>query len=187
MTAPSKEKHTMRPSQNPERNLLVIQRRASGGTLRAIAGEFSISIETVRQIIAAAERKAKALAVHDVYAHLGVRTLNCLHNMSVNPENLDDLSAQNAKDLMAFPNFGQKSLDEIRQYLASKGRRLSGEASPKARNSDEMITAPPTPQLGPEHIEALAEAIDDYGEWPHPHDEMKVARLAEIRAYLESL
>ena len=50
-----------------------------------------------------------------------------------------------------------------------------------------LTNAPPTPQIGPEHIEALAEAIDDYGEWPHPHDEMKVARLAEIRAYLESL
>ena len=50
-----------------------------------------------------------------------------------------------------------------------------------------LTNAPPTPKLGPEHIEALAEAIDDYGEWPHPHDEMKIARLAEIRAYLESL
>ncbi len=79
-----------------------------------------------------------------------------------------------------------------------------------------VTNAPPTPQLGPEHIEALAEAIesaeedcqgaswcaDFYAKRPEHHDaarllgayttsklaaEQRAARLAEIRAYLESL
>ena len=73
-----------------------------------------------------------------------------------------------------------------------------------------LTNAPPTPKIGPEHIDALAEAIGDaedqaadskeiasfYGAGssyiPKLHAraaaaEQRAARLAEIRAYLESL
>ena len=77
----------------------------------------------------------------------------------------------------------------------------------------DLPPAPPTPQIGPEHIEALAEAIEDAGSAASSanyriafHEDLpdaasvqarlaaraaaakqRAARLAEIRAYLESL
>lgn len=69
----------------------------------------------------------------------------------------------------------------------------------------QVTNAPPTPQIGPEHIEALAEAIVDaedeasragseaakclamMGIHHAAAAEQRAARLAEIRAYLESL
>ena len=74
----------------------------------------------------------------------------------------------------------------------------------------QVTNAPPTPQLGPEHIEALVEAIEQefenaidaeaLGRWGRDNPSyrsthaaraeaarQRAARLAEIRAYLESL
>lgn len=90
-----------------------------------------------------------------------------------------------------------------------------GERSLLLYDNDAVVTnAPPTPQIGPEHIEALAEAIEETAEnykrllafarpprnsfMDHAETaaryralaeaaEQRAARLAEIRAYLESL
>ena len=45
-----------------------------------------------------------------------------------------------------------------------------------------VTNAPPTPQIGPEHIEALAEAIAAWT--PHPSDIAKVTHLVEVHPYL---
>jgi len=86
-------------------------------------------------------------------------------------------------------------------YIESNGKSQTGRYA--------VTNAPPTPKLGPQHIEALAEAIENAeaevaemlrkvgwsrsAEWKAEYAgyaeaaEQRAARLAEIRAYLESL
>ncbi len=43
------------------------------------------------------------------------------------------------------------------------------------------------PVMTREHVEAVREAIADYGQFPHPLDEPKLDRLTEIAAHLEAV
>jgi DNA-directed RNA polymerase subunit alpha len=56
---------------------------------------------------------------------LGVRSLNCLKREGI--ETVGDLIARSEQDLMCIPNFGRKSLDEVRERLESNNLRLRGE------------------------------------------------------------
>ncbi len=56
---------------------------------------------------------------------LGVRSLNCLKREGV--ETVGDLLARSEQDLMCIPNFGRKSLDEVRERLEKNNLKLRGE------------------------------------------------------------
>jgi DNA-directed RNA polymerase subunit alpha len=56
---------------------------------------------------------------------LGVRSLNCLKREGV--ETVGDLLARSEQDLMCIPNFGRKSLDEVRERLDKNNLKLRGE------------------------------------------------------------
>jgi DNA-directed RNA polymerase subunit alpha len=56
---------------------------------------------------------------------LGVRSLNCLKREGV--ETVGDLLAKSEQDLMCIPNFGRKSLDEVRERLEKNNLKLRGE------------------------------------------------------------
>jgi DNA-directed RNA polymerase subunit alpha len=56
---------------------------------------------------------------------LGVRSLNCLKREGV--ETVADLLARSEQDLMCIPNFGRKSLDEVRERLEKNNLKLRGE------------------------------------------------------------
>ncbi|MFC1706467.1 DNA-directed RNA polymerase subunit alpha C-terminal domain-containing protein [Planctomycetota bacterium] len=53
---------------------------------------------------------------------LSVRARNCLNKMNI--RNLGDLVTKTEEELLAYKNFGETSLHEIKQMLAQKGLRL---------------------------------------------------------------
>jgi DNA-directed RNA polymerase subunit alpha len=56
---------------------------------------------------------------------LGVRSLNCLKREGI--ETVGDLIAKSEQELMCIPNFGRKSLDEVRERLEKNNMKLRGE------------------------------------------------------------
>jgi DNA-directed RNA polymerase subunit alpha len=54
-----------------------------------------------------------------------VRTFNCLH--SENIKALEDLVKCTYNDLLKIPNFGRKSLKEVRETLKDRGLKLKGD------------------------------------------------------------
>jgi DNA-directed RNA polymerase subunit alpha len=56
---------------------------------------------------------------------LGVRSYNCLKREGV--ETVGDLIAKSEAELLNIPNFGRKSIEEVRERLAERGLKLRGE------------------------------------------------------------
>jgi len=56
---------------------------------------------------------------------LGVRSYNCLKREGV--ETVGDLIARSEAELMNIPNFGRKSIEEVRERLAKNNLKLRGE------------------------------------------------------------
>ena len=56
---------------------------------------------------------------------LGVRSHNCLKREGV--ETVSDLVAKSEQELMCIPNFGRKSIEEVRERLAKNNLKLRGE------------------------------------------------------------
>jgi DNA-directed RNA polymerase subunit alpha len=55
---------------------------------------------------------------------LGVRSYNCLKRVGI--ETIGDLIAKTEVELAAIPNFGKKSIEEVKETLASHGLNLRG-------------------------------------------------------------
>jgi DNA-directed RNA polymerase subunit alpha len=56
---------------------------------------------------------------------LGVRSYNCLKRVGI--ETIGDLVMKTEQGLAAIPNFGKKSIEEVRETLATHGLNLRGE------------------------------------------------------------
>ena len=56
---------------------------------------------------------------------LGVRSYNCLKRVGI--ETIGDLTSKSENELVAIPNFGRKSIEEVREALAQHGLMLKGE------------------------------------------------------------
>ena len=56
---------------------------------------------------------------------LGVRSYNCLKRVGI--ETIGDLTSKSENELVAIPNFGRKSIEEVRSALAAHGLTLKGE------------------------------------------------------------
>jgi DNA-directed RNA polymerase subunit alpha len=56
---------------------------------------------------------------------LGVRSYNCLKRVGI--ETIGDLVTKTESELAAIPNFGKKSIEEVRETLAQHGLSLRGE------------------------------------------------------------
>jgi DNA-directed RNA polymerase subunit alpha len=80
---------------------------------------------------AAAEAAAEAPAAHGMEnfpieeLELGVRSYNCLKRVGI--ETIGDLTSKSENELVAIPNFGRKSIEEVRGALAAHGLTLKGE------------------------------------------------------------
>jgi DNA-directed RNA polymerase subunit alpha len=68
------------------------------------------------------EKLKKLLATPVSDFELSVRSRNCLKKMNI--KNLGDLVQRTETELLAYKNFGETSLSEIKQLLASKGLKL---------------------------------------------------------------
>jgi DNA-directed RNA polymerase subunit alpha len=55
---------------------------------------------------------------------LGVRSYNCLKRVGI--ETIGDLVVKSESELAAIPNFGKKSIEEVKETLAQHGRTLRG-------------------------------------------------------------
>jgi DNA-directed RNA polymerase subunit alpha len=61
---------------------------------------------------------------------LGVRSYNCLKRVGI--ETIGDLVTKSENELAAIPNFGKKSIEEVKETLATHGLNLRGEEGPSA-------------------------------------------------------
>jgi DNA-directed RNA polymerase subunit alpha len=87
-------------------------------------------IEGLTQV-AAAEAAPEATAAHGMEnfpieeLELGVRSYNCLKRVGI--ETIGDLVTKTEVELGAIPNFGKKSIEEVKETLAAHGLNLRGE------------------------------------------------------------
>jgi DNA-directed RNA polymerase subunit alpha len=98
------------------------------------------------------DRRNAILRIPVTDFELSVRARNCLNKMNI--RNLGDLVTKTEEELLAYKNFGETSLQEIKQMLAQKGLRLGmfregagalPAAAPdeeKKANDDEMLKKP---------------------------------------------
>jgi DNA-directed RNA polymerase subunit alpha len=69
------------------------------------------------------EKKVKVLEMTIDELDLSVRSYNCLKRAGINT--VDELIQRDEVDMMKVRNLGRKSLDEVRQRLASLGLSLN--------------------------------------------------------------
>jgi DNA-directed RNA polymerase subunit alpha len=80
---------------------------------------------------AAAEAGAEAPAAHGMEnfpieeLELGVRSYNCLKRVGI--ETIGDLVTKSENELAAIPNFGKKSIEEVKETLQTHGLSLRGD------------------------------------------------------------
>ena len=85
---------------------------------------------------AAAETQAEPALVHGMEnfpieeLELGVRSYNCLKRVGI--ETIGDLVTKSENELAAIPNFGKKSIEEVKETLATHGLNLRGEEGASA-------------------------------------------------------
>ena len=81
----------------------------------------------------AAEAEAEAPQAHGMEnfpieeLELGVRSYNCLKRVGI--ETIGDLVVKTETELAAIPNFGKKSVEEVKETLAAHGLTLRGDES----------------------------------------------------------
>lgn len=89
------------------------------------------------------DRLAQVLNIPVSDFELSVRSRNCLQKMGV--RTLGDLTRSSELELLASKNFGETSLVEIREMLASKGLELGQFAQERAKEEAPIEMAPMSP------------------------------------------
>ncbi len=90
-------------------------------------------IEGFGEAAAAREAAAEAPLAHGMEnfpieeLELGVRSYNCLKRVGI--ETIGDLVTKSEGELAAIPNFGKKSIEEVKETLATHGLTLRGDES----------------------------------------------------------
>jgi DNA-directed RNA polymerase subunit alpha len=93
-----------------------------------------------------ADRHSQILKIPVTDFELSVRSRNCLQKMNI--DTLGDLIMKTEAELLAYKNFGETSLKEIKDMLAQKGLRLGqglvehGPESAEGRNPLEATASP---------------------------------------------
>jgi DNA-directed RNA polymerase subunit alpha len=88
-------------------------------------------IEGLGEAGVAAETQAEPALAHGMEnfpieeLELGVRSYNCLKRVGI--ETIGDLVTKTENELAAIPNFGKKSIEEVKETLATHGLNLRGE------------------------------------------------------------
>ena len=108
-----------------------------------------------------AKRMARRNAVMDIPVtdfELSVRARNCLKKMNI--RTLGDLVRTSEAELLAYKNFGETSLKEIKEMLSAKGLRLGApldEDFPLVRQ--DLVSAAPAAAAAPENAGVKATPI----------------------------
>ncbi|MHC4493976.1 MAG: tetratricopeptide repeat protein [Planctomycetota bacterium] len=92
---------------------------------------------------------------------LSVRSRNCLAKMSIC--SLGDLIQRTEAELLSYKNFGETSLQEIKEILCSKGLRLGMRRDEvlAAADAEPIVTLPDIPAEGPDQSAAMGMPISD--------------------------
>jgi DNA-directed RNA polymerase subunit alpha len=101
------------------------------------------------------DRLAQVLSIPVTDFELSVRSRNCLQKIDVTT--IGDLTSYTEQELLSSKNFGETSLIEIREMLASKGLRLGQFAEQKRR---EEIAIDPS-SMSPDEQALLTRPISD--------------------------
>lgn len=105
------------------------------------------------------DRQSKVLETPISDFELSVRSRNCLKKMNIN--SLGDLLRTTEAELLAYKNFGETSLTEIKNMLESKGLRLGMTAEGKFSISEFQMTEPLETETDIDQ-EVLNKSIDDF-------------------------
>jgi DNA-directed RNA polymerase subunit alpha len=122
------------------------------------------------------DRRAQILKIPISDFELSVRSRNCLAKMNI--ETLGDLIKKTEPELLSYKNFGETSLQEIKDILAQKGLRLGmGREEQKASIQSAARTL-----LGiePEKGDVLEKAIEDLELSVRSRNAMKVMGIASL-------
>jgi DNA-directed RNA polymerase subunit alpha len=108
------------------------------------------------------ERSGRRNAVLDIPItdfELSVRSRNCLKKMNI--RSLGDLLKTSEQELLAYKNFGETSLNEIKALLAQKGLRLGQTAGDGAAGPASAAMRRPVVAAGNAPPEILAKGVAD--------------------------
>jgi len=94
------------------------------------------------QLLRNRDRLDQILALPVTDFELSVRSRNCLQKMGI--QTLGDLARTTEEEILASKNFGETSLVEIKEMLASKGLTLGHIAEPLAAEEAEPVPTEPT-------------------------------------------
>ena len=92
------------------------------------------------------DRRSAVLEIPISDFELSVRSRNCLKKMNI--RTLGDLLRTSEPELLAYKNFGETSLSEIKALLAQKGLRLGQAAEDPAKAGGAAAVRRPTPAAG---------------------------------------
>jgi DNA-directed RNA polymerase subunit alpha len=95
------------------------------------------------------DRRSAVLEIPISDFELSVRSRNCLKKMNI--RTLGDLLRTTEQELLAYKNFGETSLNEIKALLAQKGLRLGQQADESKTNAARKATAT-TGNVSPEML-----------------------------------
>jgi DNA-directed RNA polymerase subunit alpha len=101
------------------------------------------------------DRLSQLLGIPVTDFELSVRSRNCLQKMGI--MTLGDLTRTTEQELLASKNFGETSLNEIKEMMASKGLELGQLAHERAR----IEVAPEPESLSPDEQALLNKSIAD--------------------------
>jgi DNA-directed RNA polymerase subunit alpha len=100
---------------------ILIRQLAIFTDLDRIEGFGEVAAETVAE--APVSHGMQNFPIEEL--ELGVRSYNCLKRVGI--ETIGDLTSKSESELVAIPNFGRKSIEEVREALATHGLLLKGE------------------------------------------------------------
>jgi len=100
---------------------ILIRQLAIFTDLDAIEGFSEAAIEAAAE--ASTSHGMENFPIEEL--ELGVRSYNCLKRVGI--ETIGDLTSKSEAELAAIPNFGRKSVEEVRETLAAHGLTLKGE------------------------------------------------------------
>ena len=130
---PSRKTSVPTSSPADARGARMAARKAEGTTQRAIAEEYGVSKNRVRDIIATSEYRAKMLDEQPNRAALSARARNALSHLITEPE--DDpterderlpgrVAALTRRDISLAPNLGKQTIGELEVWLWERGLTL---------------------------------------------------------------
>jgi DNA-directed RNA polymerase subunit alpha len=100
------------------------------------------------------DKRSQVLDIPITDFELSVRSRNCLKKMNI--RSLGDLLRTTEQELLGYKNFGETSLNEIKQLLAGKGLRL-GQAADESKSTARR----PTAAAGSAPPEILSKSVQD--------------------------